>query len=297
MPEAASFFLRLVIGIKKEYIPSNHRHSEGILNTSIDQSVIWVDKTGTASVRMELLGEEPLSIRVEGKPYAVIMRTPGDEIAHVAGFCLGEGIIDSPTDFSSIAYCDDEATNVVTVTLNPSRRKSIAAILDRRIFVSQTSCGLCGKELIQDLYQEIRPMPAGPAVGISTALAGLDAMSAHQPLRGRTHASHAASLWDSQGKLISVAEDIGRHNALDKAIGRAFLDGLLPKIALLIMSSRVSYELVQKAARARIPVILSVSRPTGLAVELASRLNMGLACLAPNEGAYIFCGRERFGLD
>jgi FdhD protein len=247
---------------------------------------------------MELLGEEPLSIRVEGKPYAVIMRTPGEEIAHVAGFCLGEGIIDSPEDLVSIATCDAETTNVVTVTLTPTRRNSIGTILDRRNYVSQTSCGLCGKELIQDLYQEIRPVPAGAAaIAVATALGGLEVMSAHQPLRSRTHASHAASLCDAQGRLLSVAEDIGRHNALDKAIGKALLDRVLAQTAFLVMSSRVSYELVQKAARARIPVILSVSRPTALAVELADRLNMGLCCLAPNQGVYIFCGRDRFRLE
>jgi FdhD protein len=267
------------------------------VETSIAQSVIRVDQTGTGSIQMELLGEEPLSIRVEGKPYAVIMRTPGEEIAHVAGFCLGEGIIDSPADCTSIAYCDAESTNVVAVTLTPSRRKFIAAILDRRNYVSQTSCGLCGKELVQDLYQEIRPVPAGAAVAVPTALAGLEAMSSRQPLRERTHASHAASLCDARGLLIAIAEDIGRHNALDKAIGKAFLDGLLAQVVLLVMSSRISYELVQKAARARIPAILSVSRPTALAVALAGRLNIGLACLAPRQGFYVFCGRERFGLD
>jgi len=266
------------------------------VNACVPQSVTLFDRNRTTSLEMELLGEEPLSIRIEGKPYAVIMRTPGEEIAHVAGFCLGEGIIDSPADYTSIATCDTESTNVVTVTLNPSRRKSIAGILDRRNYVSQTSCGLCGKELIQDLYQEIRPMPAGTAGSIYTALTGLDSLSAHQPLRSRTHASHAASLWDAPGNLVAVAEDIGRHNALDKAIGKAFLDGRLSQTAFLIMSSRISYELVQKAARARIPIILSVSRPTGLAVELAARLNMGIACLAPGKGVYIFCGHERFQL-
>jgi FdhD protein len=270
------------------------KKSGGNVNASAPQSVVLFDRSGTASLEMELLGEEPLAIRVEGKPYAVIMRTPGEEIAHVAGFCLGEGIIDSPADYASIATCDAESANVVTVTLNPSRRKSIGGILDRRSYVSQTSCGLCGKELVQDLYQQIRPISAGTAVSISTALKGLDSLSAHQPLRSRTHASHAASLWDAHGNLITVAEDIGRHNALDKAIGKAFLDGRLPQIAFLIMSSRLSYELIQKAARARIPIILSVSRPTGLAVELAARLNMGIACLAPGEGVYIFCGHERF---
>lgn len=267
------------------------------MNASAPQSVVRFDHSGTASLEMELLGEEPLAIRVEGKPYAVIMRTPGEEIAHVAGFCLGEGIIDSPADYASIATCDAESTNVVTVTLNPSRRKSIGGILDRRSYVSQTSCGLCGKELVQDLYQQIRPISAGTAVSIATALKGLDSLSGHQPLRSRTHASHAASLWDAHGNLITVAEDIGRHNALDKAIGKALLDGRLPQIAFLIMSSRLSYELIQKAARARIPIILSVSRPTGLAVELAARLNMGIACLAPGEGVYIFSGHERFRLD
>jgi FdhD protein len=246
---------------------------------------------------MELLGEEPLSIRVDGKPYSVVMRTPGEEIAHVAGFCLGEGIIDTPADYTSIASCDGENSNVVTVTLTSSRRQGIAGILERRNYISQTSCGLCGKELVQDLYQMLRPVPPGPAINVSTSLAGLGVMAQHQPLRGRTRASHAAVLWDAEGKLISVAEDVGRHNALDKAIGKGFLSGSLPQAAWLTLSSRVSYELVQKAARARIPVILSVSRPTGLAVELASRLNMGLACLAPKQGAYIFCGQERFRLD
>jgi FdhD protein len=270
---------------------------EAFVNPSVLQSVYFWDNTVSTAQTMELLGEEPLSIRVEGKPYSVIMRTPGEEIAHVAGFCLGEGIIDTPADYTSIAYCDAESTNVVTVTLTPSRRAEVAGILDRRNYISQTSCGLCGKELVQDLYQLLRPVPAGPAIGMSTALAGLKAMSRHQPLRDRTHASHAAALWDAQGKLLAVAEDIGRHNGLDKAIGKALIDGSLPQAALVILSSRVSYELVQKAARARIPAILSVSRPTGLAVELSSRLNMGLACLAPKEGAYVFCGKERFRLD
>lgn len=264
------------------------------MDSSVDQPVLLWDKERAASLQLELLGEEPLSIRVEGKPYSVVMRTPGEEIAHVAGFCLGEGIIDTRKDYSSIAYCDAESTNVVTVTLTPSRRASIAGILARRDYISQTSCGLCGKELVQDLHQLLRPLPAGTAIGISTALASLEAMRDSQPLRDRTRTSHAAALWDAQGRLISVAEDIGRHNALDKAIGKAFLDELLPTCALLILSSRVSYELVQKAARARIPVILAISRPTGLAVELASSLNIGLACLAPDDGIFVFCGKERF---
>lgn len=267
------------------------------MQPSVNQTVTLWDKSGTTSRRMELIREEPLSIRVQGKPYSVVMRTPGEEIAHVAGFCLGEGIIDSPEDCSSIAYCDEESTNVVTVTLTAARRKRIEDLLDRRSYISQTSCGLCGKELVQDLYQLLRPVPEGVTMPIASALAGLHSLSDHQPLRAKTYASHAAALYDAHSRPLAVAEDIGRHNALDKAIGKAFLDGTLGSVALLIMSSRVSYELVQKAARARIPMIISVSRPTSLAVELAARLNIGLACQARGEGVYIFCGHERFHLE
>jgi FdhD protein len=243
---------------------------------------------------MELLGEEPLSIRVDGKPYAVVMRTPGDEIAHAAGFSLAEGIIDSVSDSSAIALCEGETTNVVTVTLTPERRGLVAGVLDRRHYLSQSSCGICGKELVDDLFQHVRPLPPAPALPIESILAGMEAMSARQALRERTRASHAAALCDSRGVPLAVAEDIGRHNALDKAVGKALLAGELSHASMAMLSSRVSYELVQKAARAGIAVLFSVSRPTGLAVELATRLGMALACLAPGSGIYVFCGRSRF---
>ncbi len=107
---------------------------------------------------LPLIGEEPLSIRVQGAPYAVIMRTPGNEKAHVAGFCLGEGIVDSPDDITNIAFCDGEDTNVVTVTLTADRRSRIADHLDRRTYISQTSCGICGKSIVADLVQALSPV-------------------------------------------------------------------------------------------------------------------------------------------
>jgi FdhD protein len=267
------------------------------LTTSSSHTVVRWEEAHTTRRQIDLLGEEPLSIRIQGKPYSVVMRTPGEEIAHVAGFCLGEGIIDSVEDYTGIAFCEGEATNVATVTLTPARRERIAAILDRRNYISQSSCGLCGKELVQDLYQSIRPVPDGVRMSLRRAMAGLDEMAANQPLRQRTRASHAAALCDRDGNILCVAEDVGRHNALDKAIGKALLDKRLPKAALAVLSSRVSYEMVQKTARARIPMIVAVSRPTALAVELTSRLNMGLACLAEGEGAYVFCGESRFTME
>ena len=206
------------------------------------------------------------------------MRTPGDEKAHVAGFCLAEGIVDRPADIVSLAFCDGDDTNVVTVTLTEARRKTVSAHLDRRSYISQTSCGLCGKELVQDLYQTIRPLARDDVhLGRDRARQCLEGLSEHQPLRERTRAAHGAVILDENLQPLAAAEDVGRHNALDKAVGRLFLDHCLDRAAVLVLSSRISYELVQKAARARIPVILAVSRPTALAVELASRLNLTLA--------------------
>ena len=260
----------------------------------LQHKFIHWDKAAKKSGQQDLLREEPLSIRIEGNPYAVVMRTPGDEIAHVAGFCLTEGIIDTPDDLTSIGFCEDDDTNVVTITLTPSRRGQITDILDRRGFISQTSCGLCGKELVKDLYQIIKPLEAKHPVDIKKALTCLEALPNIQPLRKQTLASHAAAIYGSDLELITVAEDVGRHNALDKAIGKVFLSRQLDRAEILILSSRISYELVQKSARARIPVILAHSRPTALAVDLAANLNMTVASLDDNDaGLYIFCGEQR----
>ncbi len=254
--------------------------------------ILWDQETKKATGH-RLVGEEPLSIRLEGKPYSVIMRTPGDEIAHAAGFCLGEGIIDAMGDVTSIAFCDGEDTNVIAVTLTPARRKKISETLDRRGYISQTSCGICGKELVEELYQIIQPVPDNSSIDAEQACACLKNLTGQQSLRRQTKASHAAVLYNSSYELLSVAEDVGRHNALDKAIGKALLEKKLASAALVILSSRISYELVQKAARARIPVIFALSRPTALAVDLASQLNMTLATLVDDEGLYVFCGAHR----
>ena len=260
----------------------------------LEQNLIhWGNRSKTAT-NQNLLGEEPLSIRIEGKPYAVVMRTPGDEFAHVAGFCLTEGIIDTPDDLTSIGFCEDDDSNVVTITLTPARRKQIPDIMDRRGFISQTSCGLCGKELIEDLFQIIKPLAAGQSIDMKKALACLEALPDIQPLRMQTKASHAAAIYGPGQELLAVAEDVGRHNALDKAIGKIFLERRLDRAEFLILSSRISYELVQKSARARIPIILAHSRPTALAVELAGRLNITLASMDDDDaGLYVFCGEHR----
>ncbi len=240
-------------------------------------------------ISLELIQEVPLSIRIQGKPYTLVMRTPGDELAHVAGFCLAEGIVDSFEDFATLAYCDEDV-NVVTVTLKPARIKRIPDILSRSGFISQTSCGICGKELIDDLKQKIRPVPKAVKVDTSIATHCLNRLSDYQT---RRHCCHAAVIFAKDGTLLSLGEDVGRHNALDKSIGALFKNGTLDRAGFLVMSSRVSYELVQKAARAKIPGIFSISGPTALAVELADSVNMTLVCQNKNKNLFVFCGEQR----
>ncbi len=242
---------------------------------------------------MAMIAEEPLSIRVQGLPYAVVMRTPGNEKDHVAGFCLGEGIVDHPKDLTNLAFCDGGDTNVVTVTLTAARRERISAHLDRRTYISQTSCGICGKSIVADLVQALRPVPDGASLDGDGARNRLIHLADHQPLRDQTRAAHGAAIYDQDLAFLSAAEDVGRHNALDKAVGRLFLDGGIEQARLLTLSSRISYELVQKAARARIPVILAVSRPTALAVELAEALNMTLASLGRGDALMVYCHPQR----
>jgi len=242
---------------------------------------------------MRLLVEEPLSIRIQGKPYTVVMRTPGEEIPLAAGLCLAEGIVDGPEDFATLAACEGETTHVVTVTLKPPRDAMAATLVQRRTHIRQTSCGICGKEIISDLMQTIEPLADDPGLDISKTAAHLDALASLQPLRRATMAAHAAALFTADLQLLSSAEDVGRHNAVDKAVGKLFLKGDLDRAAVLILSSRVSYELVQKAGRAKVPVILSKSRPTSLAVSLAARLNMTLACTSKESGILVFCGKHR----
>jgi FdhD protein len=255
--------------------------------------VTAVDRGGCRKRTHELIGEEPLLIRIDAKPYSVVMRTPGEELFHAAGFCLGEGIADSPDDFATIGYCQDLDPNVIDVRLKSERRAKIHEILERRGFVSQTSCGICGKQMIQDLHQILTPAQNEFKVEIGRLLDCIGKLSQNQKYYRSTRGSHAAMILDDQLQVISFAEDVGRHNALDKAIGKLFLSRKLSRAVIVVMSSRNSYELVQKAARARLPIMISKSRPTALAVRMGQALNMTLACTDNASELILACGENR----
>lgn len=257
------------------------------------RTVAQFHPNGITICTAKVLGEEPLSIRVQGNPYAVMMRTPGDEIPLAIGFCLSEGIIDSYGEVKQIAYCDGTDTNVVTVTLDSCRLATAGPILDRRGFVSQTSCGICGKEVVEDLMQIVRPINDRSRVNGKDILACRVQFFNHQCLYQMTRASHAAAAFDADFRLQGVGEDVGRHNAVDKILGKLLIDGSLADTRCMMLSSRVSYELVQKVARAKIPIVLALSRPTTLAVSLAEKLNITLICSPDEQTLLVYSGAQR----
>ena len=242
---------------------------------------------------LELIGEEPLLIRVDDKPYSVVMRTPGEEEVHAAGLCLGEGLVDSLEDITTIGYDRDIDPNLIDIWLTPERRKLIPNLLKRRTYVSQTSCGICGKKMMEDLNQVLRPADHGFEMEIHKIFECLKKLSEKQNFYPRTRGSHAALILDDTFNVASFSEDVGRHNALDKAIGQLFMKKALNTARLLVLSSRISYELVQKASRAGIPMIISKSRPTALAVDMGKSLNMTLACAFESKNLIIFSGEAR----
>ncbi len=244
------------------------------------------------NLERELIVEEPLSINIQGKNYAVIMRTPGFEKAHAAGFCLAEGIIDNVLDIADIALCDNDDSNVVAVKLTQKRAEKIANLLFKKGYLSQTGCGLCGREIIDDLTDNLKTLKQTFTISFASAMQVVDQMKGIQKLRKRCFSSHAAAIFNRDLQKISEAEDVGRHNALDKTIGTLLLNNRLVDASLALLSSRASYEMVQKCARANIELIISMARPTALAVSLGETCGITLASVRDN-GLYVFTGKSR----
>jgi FdhD protein len=228
--------------------------------------------------------EEPLEIRVDGEPLSVTMRTPGHDDELALGFLYGEGLIDSP---HAAGLTTDLAANVIDVE-GPLLRDP-----GRRQFYTSSSCGVCGKGALEEVAAVVttRP-PAGPVVKRELLAALPEGL--HQPAFEQTGGLHATGLFEASGEQVLSREDVGRHNAMDKVIGRALLDGLLPLgERILCVSGRLSFELVQKAAVAGTPILVGVGAPSSLAVELAAEQGMTLCGFARGGHVNVYSGGER----
>ncbi|MGW5847352.1 formate dehydrogenase accessory sulfurtransferase FdhD [Streptomyces sp. NPDC055254] len=262
-------------------------------------------RNGRAGVRPDtLVAEEPLEIRLNGKPLAVTMRTPGDDFALAVGFLVSEGVLARAADLQAVTYCEGQAEDG-TNTYNVVNVRLAAGVpvpditLERNVYTT-SSCGLCGKASLDAVRTATRfPGIAADPVRVPAQLLGKlpDRLRAAQKVFDRTGGLHAAGLFTAQGELIDVREDVGRHNAVDKIIGRALQAGLLPLAGtVLLVSSRASFELAQKAVMAGIPMLAAVSAPSSLAVDLALESGLTLVGFLRGPDMNVYAGEERITL-
>ncbi|MFG2681523.1 formate dehydrogenase accessory sulfurtransferase FdhD [Streptomyces sp. NPDC048392] len=263
-------------------------------------------RDGAVSTRPDtLVAEEPLEIRLNGKPLAITMRTPGDDFALAAGFLVSEGVLAERTDLQNIVYCAGATDGGGSNTYNVVDVRTGAHVpvpditLERNVYTT-SSCGLCGKASLDAVRTTARwPISDTPPVRVTPKLlAGLpDRLRASQRVFDRTGGLHAAALFTEDGELVDVREDVGRHNAVDKLVGRALQNGGLPlSRSVLLVSGRASFELAQKAVMAGIPVLAAVSAPSSLAVDLATETGLTLVGFLRGSSMNVYAGEDRVAL-
>ena len=258
-------------------------------------------RDGVVSERADtLVAEEPLEVRIDGSPLTVTMRTPGNDFDLAAGFLVGEGVVRHTDDVRMIRYCagateDGSNTfNVLDVTLAPHVPPPDTSL--ERNFYTTSSCGLCGKASLDAVRTQAHWSVAEDegGIGLSTLTALPERLREAQRVFDRTGGLHAAGLFTTEGELLVVREDVGRHNAVDKVVGWALREGRTPlRGSVLMVSGRASFELVQKAWMAGIPTLAAVSAPSSLAVELATEAGMTLVGFLRGESMNVYAGRER----
>lgn len=264
--------------------------------------VVEVDGKETRRRRDRLATEEPLEIRASGPGQATVriavtMRTPGHDFELAAGFLFSEGLIAGRRAFSAIRYCTDvgveQHLNVVTVDM----REHFDATRMQRNFFASSSCGVCGKASIDQLEVACAHVADGPVVTREIITSLPDRLRAQQRVFESTGGLHATGLFQADGELIVAREDVGRHNAMDKLIGNRLLEGESPlSTRIALVSGRASFELVQKAAVAGIPIMCAVSAPSTLAVETARRLGVTLIGFLRGERFNVYAHPQRIDL-
>lgn len=279
-------------------LANGHNESDGAQpeNSEIVTTEILHLEHGQTSRRQQdqLVREEPLEIRVRGRSVAVTMRTPGHDEELAAGFLLSEGLVQQRSDVIGIAPClqGSAPQNTLNVFLSPKVSVNFEQ-LTRHVFAS-SSCGLCGKTSIAAIHQHFPPIET-PITVSAKALLGLpERLRVAQSAFQQTGGLHAAAICSATGRLLLVREDVGRHNAVDKVIGRGLLDDRLPFNAhILLVSGRASFEIVQKALAARIPVIAAISAPSSLAVEFAEQSGQTLVGFLRDGRFNVYTGKGR----
>jgi FdhD protein len=236
--------------------------------------VLKIVETQSEPVEDDVVIEEPLEVRVNGESFSVTMRTPGDDFDLAIGLLWTEGIIRSREEIGTMAYCPDEEQpdlrNIVNVVLVDVQRKFESS---RRLW-SNSSCGLCGKATLEAIHQVCRPVVSSLMVSSELLFSLPLRLRQAQANFERTGGIHAVGLFDQQGSLLVLREDIGRHNAADKVLGAALAGGLSLSDTMMLVSGRLGFEIAQKAVVAGIPIVASISAASSLAVELASEFDM-----------------------
>ena len=248
-------------------------------------------------VEDQLAAEEPLEIRIGGAPLTVVMRTPGHERELALGFLFGEGIIRSPSDVAGVRILPNGEHPTLENVLDVELASTAPGVAQRwqRNFLSASSCGLCGVSTIEAIHEAAPPIPDDGLRVDPEVIYGLDArLRGEQAIFARTGGLHAAGLFTLEGDPVVVREDIGRHNAVDKVIGHALSRDLVPLSRhILMVSGRTSFEIVQKALQARIPVLAAVSAPSSLARDLAQTSNQTLIGFLRGRSLNVYSGRQR----
>jgi FdhD protein len=265
-------------------------------------------RDGAISTRPDtLVAEEPMEIRLNGKPIAITMRTPGDDFALAAGFLVSEGVLAERGDLQNIVYCagatEDGSNTYNVVDVRTAPDVALPDITLERNVYTTSSCGLCGKASLDAVRTTARwaiddGADAPPLRVTPDLLASLpDRLRAAQRVFDRTGGLHAAALFTEEGELLDIREDVGRHNAVDKLVGRALQNGDLPlSRVILLVSGRASFELAQKAVMAGIPVLAAVSAPSSLAVDLAAESGLTLVGFLRGANMNVYAGEDRIAL-
>lgn len=245
------------------------------------------------STHREIVAEEsPVALVYNGHSFAVMMATPADLEDFALGFSLTEGILERADECEKIEV--EELARGHEVRLTVTEARALALRARTRALAGRTGCGLCGVDSIAEALRPVERPESHAAFDAATIVAAVAAFPDFQVLNHATGATHAAAFVDSMGRIVALREDVGRHNALDKLIGALFRDHLPMGRGFVVVSSRCSYEMVHKTAAAGIPAIVSVSAPTGLAVDLAVRLGVGLAAFARDGRFTVYAGDKRF---